>query len=286
MSLGLEAGVPFGRYVLLRKLAIGGMAEVWLARAADGSGKPVVLKRILPQFAADPEFVARFREEAQLTLSLVHGNIVPVFEVGVVGEDTYIAMEHLPGHDLRTVLKRSRDRGTRPPPGVAAWMIGEVLRGLDYAHRKRDAQGKPLLLVHRDVSPSNIVISTEGAVKLLDFGIAKAIGREATRTGVLRGKVGYMSPEQARGEPISPSSDLFSTAVVLYELLTAERLFDGESEPEILERVKSAPIPRVRDKVPAIPPELDAIVARALERDASRRFASAAEFHAALARVL
>ena len=286
MSSTPPAGVPFGRYLLLHKLAVGGMAEVWIARAADGSGKPVVLKRILPQFASDPEFVGRFREEAALTLSLVHGNIVPVFEIGTVGDDAYIAMEHLHGHDLRSVLRRARERAIRPPPGVAAWIVAEVLRGLDYAHRKADAAGHSIGLVHRDVSPSNVVVTNEGAVKLLDFGIAKAMGHEATRTGVLRGKVGYMSPEQARGESIGPGSDLFSTGVVLYELLTAEKLFDGESEPAILERVKSQPIPRVRDKVPAVPPELDAIVARALDRDASQRFATAAEFHAALARVL
>ncbi|HVO30794.1 MAG TPA: serine/threonine-protein kinase, partial [bacterium] len=287
MAVGPGVPVPYGRYLLLSRLAIGGMAEVWLATTSgDAAGKPLVLKRILPQFAADPEFVARFREEALLSLSLVHGNIVPVFEVGSVGDDAFIAMEHVPGHDLRSVLKRARETGQRPPPGVAAWIVAEVLRGLDYAHRKTDPSGKPLGLVHRDVTPSNVVVSREGTVKLLDFGIAKAFGRDATRTGVLRGKVGYMSPEQARGEAIGAQSDLFSTGVVLYELLTAERLFDGDSEPAILERVKTQAIPRVRDKVPAVPPELDAIVARALERDPRERFPDAGEFHVALARVL
>ncbi len=287
MSARLESGVPFGRYVLLKRLAVGGMAEIWLARPLEGGGKPVVLKRILPQFASDPDFLQRFSEEASLTLQLVHGNVVPVFEIGRVGEDPYIAMEWVPGRDLRSILRRARERGTTAPPGVAAYLAAELLRGLDYAHRKSDETGTPLKLVHRDVSPSNVVVSNEGTVKLLDFGIAKAIGRaEATRTGVLRGKVGYMSPEQARGETVGPQSDLFSTGVVLYELLTAEKLFDGESEPEILERVKSAAIPRVREKNADVPIELDRILARALERDPALRYASAGEFLADLSRFL
>lgn len=278
-----ETGVPFGKYLLIRRLAIGGMAEIWLARPIDGAGKPIVLKRILPQFAADPEFTQRFREEATLTLQLVHGNIVPVFEIGSVGEEPYIAMEHVPGYDLRTVLKRSRDKGVTAPPGVAAYLGAELLRGLDYAHRKMDGHGRVLQLVHRDISPSNVVVSWEGTVKLLDFGIAKAIGRaEATRTGVLRGKVGYMSPEQARGEAIGPASDLFSTGVVLYELLTAQRLFDGDSEPEILERVKTATIAPLREKNPNVPAELEAILSRALTREAATRWANATEFLGAL----
>lgn len=282
-----ESGIPFGKYLLIRRLAVGGMAEIWLARPIDGAGKPLVLKRILPQFAADPEFTQRFREEAALTLQLVHGNIVPVFEIGSVGEEPYIAMEHVPGYDLRTVLKRSRDKGVTAPPGVAAYLGAELLRGLDYAHRKMDGQGRVLQLVHRDVSPSNVVVSWEGTVKLLDFGIAKAIGRaEATRTGVLRGKVGYMSPEQARGEAIGPSSDLFSTGVVLYELLTAERLFDGDSEPEVLERVKTATIVPLRQKNANVPEELDRILAKALTREASTRWANASEFLSALNKLI
>ena len=282
-----ESAIPFGKYLLIRRLAIGGMAEIWLARPIDGAGKPLVLKRILPQFASDPEFTSRFREEATLTLQLVHGNIVPVFEIGSVGEEPYIAMEHVPGYDLRTVLKRSRDKGVTAPPGVAAFLGVELLRGLDYAHRKMDGQGRVLNLVHRDISPSNVVVSWEGTVKLLDFGIAKAIGRaEATRTGVLRGKVGYMSPEQARGESIGPASDLFSTGVVIYELLTAQRLFDGDSEVEVLERVKVAAIPPLREKNPHVPAELEAILAKALTKEASTRWASAAEFLGALNKFL
>ena len=285
MSARLEPGIAFGRYVLLRRLAVGGMAEVWLARPADGGGKPVVLKRILPQFATDPEFVGRFREEASLTLSLVHGNIVPVFEVGAVGEETYIAMEHVPGHDLRSVLRRARERGKAAPAGVAATIAAEVLRGLEYAHRKTDSEGRRLELVHRDVSPSNVVVSNEGTVKLLDFGIAKALGRaEATRTGVLRGKVGYMSPEQARGEPIGATSDLFSTGVVLWELLTADRLFDGDSELAVLEKVKAAVIPSVRERNPFVPASLEKIVTKALARDAADRFPDAGAFLAELVR--
>lgn len=282
MPISLEPGAVFGRYRVHRRLAIGGMAEVWLAQAVEG-GKPVVLKRILPQFAQDDELLQRFEQEAELTLSLVHGNIVPVFEVGRIDEEPYMIMEYLSGHDVRSILRELTRKRTKAPIGVATYIAIETLRGLAYVHSKLDAEGKPLRLIHRDVSPSNIVVSDEGVVKLLDFGIAKVFGKAgATKTGILVGKVGYMSPEQVKGRKLTLHSDLFSASVVLYEMLAGQRLFDGESEAEILEKVRGAPIVPLSMRNPDVPKTLDAIVGKGLEREPAERWESAEVFGAEL----
>ena len=258
-----------GKYEVLARLDSGGMAEIFLARARGLAGfeKLVVLKRILPHLAAEEEFVSMFLVEAKTTVALSHGNIVQVFDMGKGEEgDYFIAMEYVAGKNLRRYLRRSLDKEKVPiEPPLAAWIASEILRGLDYAHRRTDSTGKPLGIVHRDLSPHNILISYEGEVKVADFGIAKAAGKVVhTETGLIRGKASYMSPEQARAEDLDGRSDIFSTGILLYELLTGSAPYEGESSDAILRNVLKGPPPPPSSKRPNISAELDTIVLKAL----------------------
>ena len=268
-----------GKYEVLARLDSGGMAEIFLARARGLAGfeKLVVLKRILPHLAAEEEFISMFLDEAKTTVALSHGNIVQVFDMGKGEEgDYFIAMEYVAGKNLRRYLRRALDREKQPiDPPLAAWIASEILRGLDYAHRRTDSAGKPLGIVHRDLSPHNILISYEGEVKVADFGIAKAAGKVVhTETGLIRGKASYMSPEQARADDLDGRSDIFSTGILLYELLTGVTPFEGETSDQILRNLLKGPPPPPSSKRALIPAALDAIVLRALSTTREARYAS------------
>ena len=279
----LEAGTHIGKYVVRRKLAEGGMAEIYLctARGAEGFEKEVVIKRVRAFLASDPEFVGMFIAEARLASRLNHANVVQIFDFDKHEDTYYLAMEYVRGCSLWELRKRGKELMEPVPPVLVAHIGAEVARGLHYAHRVR-VNGQLLDLVHRDVTPHNVLLSFDGAVKLTDFGIAKA-GNKLTQPGVLKGKFAYMSPEQARGEAVDARTDIFALGVVLWEMLTGGRLFDGDSELAVLRAVQQSVIPPPARLNPDVPADLDAAVVRALERDPALRFQTAAELERALA---
>ena len=261
------------------------MGEVYLAESQGAANftKRVAIKRILPHLASNEDFVRKFIDEAHLMVQLHHGNIMPVLELADEEGELYIVMEYLPGRDLKAVIRRLRADGKRIPVDVALWLIAEICAGLDYAHRKVGPDGDPLHVVHRDVSPSNVMLGSGGEVKLVDFGIARARGgMHQSISGTLQGKFVYMSPEQAEGERVDPRSDVFSAGLVLYELLCGIRPFEGESETETLRRVRSAEIIAPSTIRPDLPEALDAILLKALDRDPDGRYETAAAFRIAL----
>ncbi len=271
--------VTFGSYSLLERLAMGGMAEVFLARP-QGQERFVAIKRILPNVAADDDFIAMFIDEAKIAGQLTHPNIAQILDIGKIQNSYFIAMEYISGHDVRALWDRVREaaENTDGPKGLpiatACHIVKKLAEGLDHAHRKRDAKGRPLGIIHRDVSPQNILISYDGDLKIIDFGIAKAANRIVkTQTGILKGKFAYMAPEQARGEPIDHRSDIFAIGVVLYELLTGERAFKGDTDFVLLEKVRKVDIIPARELRKDIPRELERIMLKALARDAGERYA-------------
>ena len=285
----MKKPTPFGKYFLLERINVGGMAEVYKAKTVgvEGFEKIVAIKRILPSVAEDEEFIKMFVDEAKITSQLSHANLAATFDLGKIDDTYYIAMEYVPGKDLRAVFERIKRRGGRVPWQLSAWVMSRVCEGLDYAHRKRDASGRELHIVHRDVSPQNIILSYEGEVKLIDFGIAKAANKiTKTQAGILKGKFGYMSPEQVRGLPLDGRSDIFAAGVVLYELCTGERLFTGSSDFSVLEKVQQARVTPPSQVEPSIPPELERIILKALAREPGDRYLHAAEMAGALARFL
>lgn len=265
----------FGKYLLLERINVGGMAEVFTAKAfgVEGFERILAIKKILPTMAEDDEFITMFIDEARISVQLNHANIVHIHELGK-HEDTYfIAMEYVPGRDLRTLLERYRRRKEIMPTAQAVFLASKICEGLDYAHRKKDARGQDLNIIHRDISPQNILISYEGEVKLIDFGIAKAANRsQKTQAGILKGKFAYMSPEQVRGLPIDRRSDIFALGVILYEMLTGERLFVGESDFSTLEKVRNADVPAPRQFNPNIPAGLEKVLMKALSGEADTRY--------------
>jgi serine/threonine protein kinase len=276
----------FGKYELQRRLAVGGMAEIFLAsvRGVEGFEKTIVLKRILPHLAEEAEFVEMFIDEAKLASTLSHPNIVQVYELGSIDSRYFIAMEYVPGIDLSTLSKRLVDKGGLPKGAIAAIGI-EAARGLHYAHEKRDGTGKPFGLVHRDMSPQNILLSIEGLVKITDFGIAKAENKSSkTRSGVLKGKFSYMAPEQAFGKPLDRRADLFALGLVVYELYTGKRAYKSDNELEMLDMAREARLPPLKDVIPDFPAALSDVVSKALAPKMEDRFATCAEFANALVR--
>ncbi|HWE31177.1 MAG TPA: protein kinase [Polyangia bacterium] len=277
----------FGKYALQRKLAEGGMAEVFLAKQTgmEGFEKLVVVKRILPQLCSDDSFVKMFLNEARVAARLNHPNVVQIFDLGKLGDQYFIAMEYVHGEDLRAVIREATDADNRPPIGLVCRIIADMLGGLHYAHTRVGADGKPLGLVHRDVSPQNVLVTYEGSVKLVDFGIAKAtraIDAAQTQAGLLKGKYAYMSPEQARGQPVDARSDVFCVGVLLWELATWQRLFKRPTEMSTLMAVAEEPIRAPSTVEPSLPPDLDRLIVKALARTPDQRFASAQELRAAL----
>ncbi len=284
-----QPGENFGQYTLLEKIAAGGMAEVWKARmrGVEGFQKTVAIKRILPHMTDNSEFVGMFIDEAKLAAQLTHPNIVHIYDLGKLGRDYYIAMEYVEGKDLRSLLNAARRKGMPLPIGLSLLVAARVASALDYAHRKRDFEDREMGLVHRDVSPQNVLLTYEGDVKLCDFGIAKAVSKASqTLMGALKGKLQYMSPEQAWGRAVDGRSDLFSLGAVLFEMVTGERQFSGDSEMSVLESVRQGQIRTPRQIDPSIPREVDEIVARALAFDPQDRFQSAGEMKQRLEAVL
>ncbi|NMB74522.1 MAG: protein kinase [Myxococcales bacterium] len=268
-------------YRILGRIGSGGMAEVFLgkARGAAGFERTVAIKCILPAYSENPQLCAMLIQEAKVATWLTHANVVQVFDLGEHQGRYFIVMEYVDGNDLDALQKNLSQRGERLPPALAVWIIREVLRGLEFVHGRCDDAGRPLHLVHRDISPANILVSHSAEVKLADFGIARAryLAR-TTQAGMVRGKLGYMSPEQAAGEDVDERSDLFSTGVVLYELLTGQALFPGSNLSEIVRRLYGPETPRPSETCPGLPPALDAVVMRALMRKPKDRFACAREF--------
>ncbi len=277
--------IPFGKYLLLDRLAVGGMAEVYTAKSfgIEGFEKIIAIKRILPTMAEDEDFIGMFIDEAKIAGHLTHANIAPIYELGKIGDSHYIAMEYIWGKDLLQLMNRFRKMRKSMPPSMCAFIGSKMCEGLDYAHRKKDRHGRPLNIIHRDVSPQNALVSYEGQVKMIDFGIAKAAARNTkTQAGVLKGKFGYMSPEQVRGLPVDHRSDVFAVGTCMYEMLTSERLFVGESDFTTLEKVRNATVTPLAQLIPDMPPELDAIVMKALAREVADRWGSAGEMQEAL----
>ena len=268
----------FGNYNLLEKVAVGGMAELFKARqrGVHNFEKIVAIKRILPHLSDSDEFVRMFIDEAKLAAQLSHPNIVQIYDLGKASGSYYIAMEYVDGRDLRNLLRKVREYKLPMPEALAATVIMKVASALDYAHRKRAIDDKELKLVHRDVSPQNILISYEGAVKLVDFGIAKAASKTIqTQSGSLKGKLLYMSPEQALGLALDGRSDLYSLGLVLAELLTGVRCFQADSELGVLEKVRQGKVVDVRSINPGISVEMGAILGKVLQKDLDQRYASA-----------
>jgi serine/threonine-protein kinase len=277
---------PFGNYELLARLATGGMAEIFLARTRDSSrsGSVLVIKRVLPHLAEDARFVAMFRDEARLAARIVHDNVCRVLDVGSVGDTYFIALEYLHGVPLSRVLVRAARHGQPLDFRMVAGLMVQGCAGLHHAHELRDADGKRLDVVHRDISPPNIFVTADGLVKMLDFGVAKAHGAsEKTRTGTVKGKNAYMSPEQVRGQKVDRRSDIFSLGIVLWEALTAKRLFMRDVDYETFRAITEGDVPDVRSVRPETPAELAEVVARALALDPADRYATALELGDAVA---
>ncbi len=279
----LKQPIPFGKYYLLERINVGGMAEVFKAKATgvEGFERMVAVKRILPSIAEDEEFITMFVDEAKIAVQLTHANVAQIFDLGKVSDSYFIALEFVHGKDLRTIFHRARQRGEQIPIPMACYVIMKVCEGLDYAHNKRDTSGRALGLVHRDVSPQNLLVSYEGEVKIIDFGIAFTAGKAGkTQAGILKGKFGYMSPEQVQGGfEVDRRSDVFGVGICLYELLTAERLFVAETDFATLEKVRNVEIMPPSTYNRRIPEELEQIVLKALAKDRDKRHQTAMSLH-------
>lgn len=275
----------FGRYYLVDKVAVGGMAEVFKAKSFSTGGfeKLLVIKRILDHLSDNDEFVDMFIDEAKISVELQHPNIVQIYDFGQLGDNYFIAMECVEGKDVKGILRKLAERRKLLPPEFAVYIAHEMAKGLDFAHKKTNLKGDLLGIVHRDVSPSNILVSYTGEVKVADFGIAKAeISLYNTKDGVLKGKFEYMSPEQASAQDVSYRSDIFAAGIILHEMLTGRRLFKTDSEIKTLERVKTVDVPRPSEVNPSLSPRLDEIVMKALTKDPKERFEDAKAFQQAL----
>ncbi|HQP38065.1 MAG TPA: serine/threonine-protein kinase, partial [Polyangiaceae bacterium] len=273
---------PFGPYDLIERVNVGGMAEVFRAVHRE-TRRRVALKRILPSVAEDDEFISMFRDEATIASQLDHPNIAKIYDIGRVDASYYIALEYVDGRDMRTIQAHSSRMRQLMPLEFVLYVTTSLCKGLDYAHHRKDAHGKPIGLVHRDVSPQNVLVSYDGEAKLIDFGIAKAAGKLArTQVEAIKGKFGYMSPEQVRGLPVDLRSDVFSVGICLWEFLTMRRLFDGDNEIVVMEKIRNAEVPPPSTIVSSVPVDLDRIVLRALAKDADDRYTSTADLLAEL----
>lgn len=270
----------FGKYFLIDRVATGGMAEIFKAKTYSTAGfeKLQVIKRILAHLSDNEDFVSMFIDEAKISVSLQHANLVQIYDFGKIRDNYYIAMELVEGKDVKQILRKLAQKRKLLPEEFAIFIAHEVCKGLDYAHKKTNLQGEPLGIIHRDMSPSNVLVSYSGEVKIADFGIAKAeMSTYNTKDGVLKGKFEYMSPEQARGEDVTQQSDIFSVGIILYEMLTGRRLFKTENEIKTLEKIKAVSIRPPSSMNPNIPQRLDELVMKALSKDCTSRYADARE---------
>ncbi len=279
-------GQPFqlGRYTLHAELAAGGMAAVYLARqtGAVGFGKTVAIKRLHPHLARDQYFVTMFLDEARLAARITHPNVVPILDVVSTDSELFLVLEYVRGETLSGLLRAARKQKVKVPVPIAASIATGLLAGLHAAHEARDELGKPLNIVHRDVSPQNLIVGADGASRVLDFGVAKAATRlQTTREGQLKGKIPYMAPEQLSGE-VTARTDVYAAALVLWEALTTQRLFRGETEAQLLHLVMTMEATPPSSLNAEVPPALDAVVLKGLARDPAMRYATAREMAAAI----
>ncbi|HET7505432.1 MAG TPA: protein kinase [Kofleriaceae bacterium] len=273
-----------GRYTVLKHLASGGMADVLLGRAdgIEGFERHVVLKRIRPEHARDQRFIRMFLDEARVAANLHHQHIVQVHDIGESAGEYFIAMEYIHGEDVRTILSNASKTRAHVPLSYAIAIVSAAAAGLHYAHERRGADKRPLGIVHRDISPSNILVGFDGSIKVVDFGIAKAAMRQETRSGNLKGKISYMSPEQCKGAEVDRRSDVYSLGVVLYELATTTRLFKGDNDYLVMDQIVNGRVSLPRVRRPDLPNELSAIIMRAIAPDPERRYFTADELRVAL----
>ena len=273
------------RYSILEKIDAGGMAEVWKARATsmEGFDKLVAIKRVLPNLSENQKFMSMFLDEARLALTLNHANVVQTFDIGVSDNSYFIVMEWIDGTQLKMVSEVARQDGYLIPKQQAAFIAAEICKALTHAHQRRDENGVDLGIIHRDVSPPNVLLSREGEVKLADFGLAKAQSQiTATDPGVVKGKFGYLSPEAASGDPVDLRADVFSTGIILWETLAGRRLFEGDTNLETVKLVRAANIPSLKTLNSDIDDELEVIIAKALAKNPDERYQTAEELGHAL----
>jgi serine/threonine-protein kinase len=285
-----EVARVIGRYVLFREVAHGGMATVHLGRlrGVRGFTRTVAIKRLLPAFARNPEFVAMFLDEGRLAARIKHPNVVPVMDIIASDGELFLVMEYVHGEGFSKLLKRARTLGIPVPPGIAVAILIDILYGLHAAHETRDERGRPLEIVHRDVSPQNMIVGVDGVARVLDFGIAKAeqCVHAETRAGELKGKLAYMAPEQVTGGLVDRRADVYAAGVTLWEALTGERMYPPLDFPQLLtEILKKEHVPPSH-LAPGSSPELDAVVLCALERDRRHRYATAGDMAADLERIV
>ncbi|MGC4114974.1 MAG: protein kinase [Myxococcales bacterium] len=277
--------IPFGKYELLQCIAAGGMGEVFLARELGRSGydKLLVIKVLLPHLVKDPEFVRLFLDEARIAAQLNHPHIAAIYDLGQNEGSYFIAMEYVHGESLEVIERQAYERGRKVPLKILARLIADAASGLEYAHHAKDPGGRPLHVIHRDISPQNVLVGFDGGVKIIDFGIAKAAGRSSqTRVGVVRGKIPYMSPEQAAGLRIDHRTDVFALGVVFFELATGKRLFPYTNDLKTLALVTRCEVPQPSTLEPDVDPVLESVMLKALAKDPQDRYQTAGELRAAL----
>ena len=285
MEMGSRRTV--GDYVLVDPIGVGGMASVYVGRRIDGAGPPVAIKRLHDFHETEPALVAMLHDEARLVSRIVHPNVVRMIEIIASDAELSLVLEYVHGEALSRIVGAFRRLGRRIPPPIASAVVCDLLRGLHAAHCATGDDGAPLGIVHRDVSPQNVVVGIDGVARVLDFGIAKAVGRiQTTREGQLKGKLAYMAPEQLGRGAVSARTDVYAAGIVLWELLVQKRLFDGENEAVIFEQILLGDVEPPRSRIPDLPAEIDAIALRALDRDPEARFATAAEMADALERCI
>jgi eukaryotic-like serine/threonine-protein kinase len=277
------------RYSITERVDQGGMAEVFrgVAESIHGFKKNVAIKRILPSLTKNKKFVAMFLDEAKLSLHLQHANIVQVFDIGIADEAYFLVMEYIDGCNLKAILERLKQKGRRIGVAQAIYLMIETCKALNYAHTLEDHDGHPLHIVHRDISPPNILLSKNGEIKVVDFGLAKANSQiESTDPGVVKGKFSYLSPEAASGLEVDARADIFAIGILLWEMFTGRRLFYGDTDYQTVELVRQARIPSIAALNPEIEPDLEQIVRKALARDPDQRYDQAADLSDALAQYL
>ncbi len=286
-AVGIESTTPrkIGRYALHGEIASGGMATVHYGRLLGpvGFSRTVAIKRLHPIHARDPEFVSMFLDEARLAARIRHPNVVPTLDVVAASGELFLVMDWVQGESLAALLRVLRARGERMPPPVAASIISGVLQGLHAAHEAKDERGMALGIVHRDVSPQNVMVGVDGLARVLDFGIAKATVRVGTtRDGQIKGKLSYMAPEQLRAEALTRDADIYAASVVLWEMIAGEKLFAGDSEGVVIGRILQGDVPVLRNIVPSIPAALEAVTMRGMARDATARYKTARDMAVAV----